>query len=235
MFVNNYSKNPPKNGTGAATTFQRHAVPLQKAAKKGMLSTQNNSSESGSMYLDKSTHISLGKNLKSYRYTQMKPVWKAEWDLHGRRKEAAYENSRLASHEGRQDKSTCASQQRAHKLKNIGTHLVSKSTLGGGPSRLRRPLSRKNTSAVNASTLLPRKTKPSLLQHKTKSSRPKPPPTKPLTIKQAHDHSNGEQSCPICQNWSKKAEFFSQQVQRHADLYKSAKREPRPELLETFQ
>ena len=163
MFVNNYSKIPAKNGTGAATTFQRHAVPLQKAAKKGMLSTKNNSSESGSMYLDKSAHISLGKNLKSYRYTQMKPVWKAEWDLHGRRKEAAYANSRLASHDGRKDKSTCTSQQRAHKLKNIGTHLVSKSTLGGGPSRLHRPLSRKNTSAVNASTLLPRKTKPSLL------------------------------------------------------------------------
>lgn len=212
MYLNKYSRNPSKKGSrDFVTTFQRQAVPLAKAAKQIASSTHNDSSESGSLYLDKSAHISLGKHLKSHRYTLMKPRWRVEWDLNGRRKDASFVNSRLESNEPQKTRAAHVSQQRAHRLKNIGSHLVSKSTLGGGPAAGRRPLGRKSSSGLNRSVAVPANNKRKAAKAGAANrSKRRAQPAKPLANNQVHDHSNGEQSCRICQNWLKKAEYFSE-------------------------
>lgn len=65
----------------------------------------------------------------------MKPRFKVEWDINGRKKEMSYVNSRL---ESRHSREAMVSKERAHKLKNIGSHLVSKKTLGGRSANVNR-------------------------------------------------------------------------------------------------
>lgn len=85
MYLNKYKRVDSKQSVGkkavsGAIHYERKAVPLAKACKKSRMVSMG-STESGSLYLDKSQHISVGKTLKSFRHSQMKPVW----DLNGRK------------------------------------------------------------------------------------------------------------------------------------------------------
>lgn len=93
------------------------------------------------------------------------------------------------------------------KIKNIGSHLVSKQTLGArkvsmpGPGLPKQTIKARPASGLKA--FAPKRST-------------KKPVTKPLKNNLMHDHTDGDASCPICQSWQQKALFYASNIQKHA-------------------